>query len=271
MNQEKNQSRNAHQQLTAARMVLAATGKSPRKLGEESRLKVIEWIYRWGYTTSTVIQSLLARTTGGYAKKLVRQGWLSATKTASGTPTVFYTLTAQGVQEAERNAKELYRYPELDPYKVNQSQIRHYLIAQMATMNGLNAGLITEYKTERMFDQEGDKAGLKRPDVVWHSQAGLIIAAEIELSAKWARDLDEFILGITRALESNGSVPATYNRFAIISDSLAIIDRYRAAMQPDTDLHIWKKNQRHHWVIDKTIKLPIWLIKKIDFQFIGEK
>ena len=270
MNQTEHQTSKIHQQLAAARATLTETGKSPRKLGEESRLKVIGWIYHWGYTSSTLIQHLLGRTSGGYAQKLARQNWLTTTKTESGTPAAYFTLTEQGLQEAERFTNALSRYPELDTYKVNQQQIRHYLIAQNATLNGLHAGIIVRYETERMFSQSGDKSGVKRPDIVWHTATGLKIAVEIELSAKWARDLDEFVLGIAKALQSTENKSAAYNRFAIISDSNAIIERYRAAMQPGTALSIWKKNHRQHWVIEKTVSVPDWLIAKIDFQLIEE-
>lgn len=257
-------------QLAAARAVLAASGKSPRQIGEESKLKVIEWLYRWGYTSSTIIQLLLGRTSAGYAQKLERQGWLVATKTASGIPATFFTLTEQGLQEAERHAEALYRYPEIDPYKINQQLIRHDLLAQSSTVNALNAGAISSYETERMFAQEGDKSGVKRPDVVWLTKSGHRVAVEIELSAKWTRDLDEFVLGIARALQSASDKPSKYSRFAIISDSKAIVDRYRKAMQPGTPLSLWQKNQRNHWVIDKAIKVPDWLIGKVDFQLIGK-
>ena len=254
-------------QLIAARAMLA-TGKSPRQIGEESRLKVIKFIYRFGYTSASIVQLLLGRTSAGYAQKLARQGWLVTTKTESGIPASFFTLTELGLQEAERHATELYRYPEIDPFKVNQQQIRHNLLAQSLTVNAVNTEVITDFATERMFSQGGDRSGAKRPDVVWMTKAGLRIAVEIELSAKWARDLDEFVLGIARALQPTSDKPATYSRFAVISDSKAILDRYRFAMQSGTALSIWKKNERGHWVIEKTIKVPDWLISKIDFQLI---
>lgn len=256
--------------LAAARKVLAETGKNPRQIGDESRQKIIEWLYLWGYTSATLVQEILGRTSAGYARKLTKQGWLVATKTASGIPVAIFTLSEQGLSEAERHAATLYRYPEIDPYKVTQSQIRHYMIAQNATLNGLRAGSIAYFETERMFSQAGDKSGIKRPDVVWHTNAGLRIAVEIELSAKWGRDLDDFVLGIARALQITKDKTPAYNRFAIISDSQAIIDRYRAAMQPGMHLPLWKKNQRSHWVIDKTINIPDWLINQVDFQLIGK-
>lgn len=257
-------------QLEDARAALASSGKSPRKIGEESRLRVIDWIYKWGYSSSSCIQALLERTAGGYAKKLACQGWLGATKTESGIPAHFFTLSKRGLQEAERHADFLLPYPEIDPYRVNQQQIRHYLIAQMATINAHQNGVIAGFRTERMISLDGDKPGEKRPDFVWQTASGHLIAGEIELSAKWDRRLDEFVLGIARALHVSNDRPARFHRFAIISDSKAIIDRYRTAMQPEVPLHIWKKNQRQHWAVEKSIVVPDWLITKVDFHLLDE-
>ena len=257
------------EQLAKARAALAQEGKSPRELGDDARLKVLNWIYQWGYSTSTCIQAMLGRTSGGYSQKLVRQGWLVATKTESGSPEYYFTLSERGLQEAERYASILLPYPELDPYKVNQQHVRHYLIAQMATINALGSGVVMDHETERMCCQQGDKPGEKRPDVVWKMSSGLRIACEIELSAKWNRHLDQFVLGVARALQSNDNQPSRFDRFAVICDSPAILDRYRAAMMPNSPLNIWSKNQRNHWAIDKTITVPAWLIGRVDFQLIG--
>ena len=255
-------------QLAAARAVIAATGKSPRELGNESRQKILEWLYQWGYTSSSVGQLLLNRTAGGYLQKLAKQNWLVSTKTKSGVPLAYFTLSQLGLQESERHAIALSKYVEIDPYKVDQLKIRHYLIAQTTTINALKTGFITDYETERMFGKNGDKLGVKRPDVLWITQGGLRYGIEVELSAKWAMDLDDFILGIARALQSSETEVQGYSRFVIISDSAAIIRRYSAAMQPGQPISVWEKNGRGHWVIEKTIKVPDWLISKVDFQLI---
>ena len=257
-----------HAQLASARAVIAATGKSPRELGKESRQKILEWLYRWGYTSSSVGQILLNRTAGGYLQKLAKQNWLVSTKTKSGVPSTYFTLSLLGLQEAERDSITLIKYVEADPYKVDQLKIRHYLIAQTSTINALKSGFIIDYETERMFGKDGDKLGVKRPDVLWITRGGLRYGIEVELSAKWAMDLDDFILGITRALQSSGAEVQTYSRFVIISDSPAIIRRYSAAMQPGQPLSVWEKNGRGHWVIEKTLKVPDWLINKVDFRLI---
>lgn len=245
-------------------------GESPHARGEKKRRRVLGWVYRWGYSSAEIIRQVAGQQAKGYASGLVKKGWLVETKTESGLPRYTYTLSESGQQEAERLADELHRYPEADPYRINQQQIRHYLLAQQATVNALAAGTISDYRTERMFDEAGDKSGEKRPDVLWLLPTGQQIGVEIELSAKWDRRLNQFVLGIARALQHKTDKPAEYQRFAIVSDSPAIIRRYQAAMQPGVDLPIWKKNQRAHWEVEKVIQVPAWLIERVDFQLIGD-
>ena len=255
-------------QLAAARASLAAKGKSPREIGHESLLKVIQWIYQWGYTTSSTIQMLVGRTSGGYANKLTNQGWLIYTKTASGSPTGFYSLSEKGLAEAERHTPCLYHYQEINPYKVDQLQIRHNILAQSSTVNGLNEGTIISYETERMLVVDGDKFCQKRPDVVWTTKSGLRAGVEIELTAKWGQKLDEFILRVAVGLTSAEGKSATYDRFMIASDSPAIISRYQDAVKPGALVSSWKKSPRNHWIQDKTEPVADWLISKVDFYLI---
>lgn len=265
MSEEKNEMSALEKRLLASRKILAKTGKSPQQLAEENKLKVINWIYLWGYTTPSIVQSLLNRTSAGYAKRLAETGSLNATKSASGTPAKFFTLSRQGLELAEYYTIKQFRYPEVDPQKVDQRLIRHNLISQIATVNLLNAEAIQGYETERMFSMNGDQPNIKRPDVVWHLKNGLWVAVEIELSGKWDRDLDKFIFEIIQALKSDGNNIAKLDRFAIVSDSPALQQRYSEAMQPNVSLKIWQKNNRQHWEIKETIQIPEWLITKVDF------
>lgn len=257
-----------HQQLSKAREAIALSGKSPRALGLESKHKIINWIYRWGYTSATVGQLLLNRTSGGYLQKLANQNILVATKTISGSPVCYFTLSNTGLEVAESNTSNLYKYVEIDPFKVNQLTIRHNLITQKTTFKALSSGFITEYQTERMLFANGDKLGTKKPDAVWITSTGMRIALEIELSAKWDRNLDDFILKIIRALKSSeGNIPYV-DRFIVVSDSPAIVERYKQAIQPTSSFQTWAKNSRGHWAVDKTFTIPSWLIEKVDFQLI---
>jgi len=235
-------------------------GESPQARHKRKLLDVIGWVHCWGYSSAEIIKKVARIQSSGFASTLVRKGWLVQTKTESGMPRFYYTLSATGVQEAERHADPLFRYPELDPYRVNQSQIRHYLLAQEMTLLAFEMGLIETYKTERMIDEAGDIAGQKRPDVVWVRPDGMLAAIEVELSAKWDRRLDEFVRGLLRALNPYGRNPPKYVECLIVTDSPAIKRRYEAAMAFGAPLKTWEKNSRSQWVVTKRSVVPDWLL-----------
>ncbi len=251
-------------QLAVARAVLAATGKSPRQLGRENEEAVRDWVYQWGFTSSQIIQDYLERTSGRYAGKLAKKGLLVETKTQSGTPQSIFTLSQQGLELTERGAFEVYPYPEIDPYYVRQDLLRHNLLAQQVTLEALRNKTIRNFLTERMIDHH---PSVKRPDVVWYPQAGgLPTGVEIELSAKWGRRLDQFVLGTKNAIDSGWD--RHYNGFLILSDSPAILTRYKEAMQPNALLTKWKKDDRNRWVAEEVGRVPDWLISKVRFELL---
>lgn len=241
-------------------------GESPRERGAKKQKRVLDWIYRWGYSSAEIIKRVAGQQMNGYAKGLAKKGLLVESKTESGTPRFIYTLSKTGLEEATRFSEFLLRYPEEDWARINQQQIRHNLLAQAATIHSLDIGSIYDYLTERMYDQDGDKSGIKRPDVVWKHSNDLTSAIEIELSPKWDRRLDEFVYGVYQSLRS----PAKYNRYMIVTDSPALITRYKEALSPGKEVKIWKKNSRGHWDVEKKIENPDWLLKSIDF-FLLEK
>jgi hypothetical protein len=238
-------------------------GESPRQRGLYKRRLVLDWVYRWGHSTAPIIRQVSGQQANGYPKRLTEKALLRATRTASGTPQYYFTLTESGLQEAERHAVVINSYPEIDCYRVNQQQIRHYALAQQATINALDDELIEGYQTERQLGV-ADTAGKKRPDVVWLRSNGERWALEVELSSKWDRRLDQFVLEIYRALAQR-----TYQKFYVVTDSAAIRARYEAAFQaPSVDE--WKKNDRGHWERTNTVPLPAWVQTRVGFLFIED-
>ncbi len=119
-------------------------GQSPQNRAKEKLKKTLDWIYRWGFTTEKVIHLLSGQQAHTYAKSLVNRGYLVETKTITGSPKFFYTLSEIGLQAAEREALEVYEYKESNAYKVNQALIRHHVLAQIATFKSsiLRTGLV---------------------------------------------------------------------------------------------------------------------------------
>ena len=251
-----------NEQLRLAREKLKARGLSPTIIGKLNRLKVIDLIYKWGYTSPTIVQILLEITKGGYLPKLTDQGLLKKIRLeaiGADIPQFIYILTNMGLAEAERHANGLIEYVELNGIK--QNLVRHNLLVQATTINAMHQGVIDDYFSERMLATQ-DVLGQKRVDAVW-IKAGIKIGVEMELTKKWERDLDDFVLKTITAI-SDGK----YSQFIIFSDSEAIIKGYTEAIKPGVPLRVWQKNEKGLWRVEKTITVPDWLLNKVSFQLL---
>lgn len=261
--------------LAAARQRLKESGKSPVEIGKKSKLAVLDWIYRWGFTSAAMISALLGRTSGGYAQRLVRQGLLVRINNGNRTPKELFTLSDEGLRIAEKHSDRQAPYPELNPQRVRHHLINHDLVAQLETISALKDKWAVKYITDRFYDPSCKEPGIKIPDVVWLTNPlqgrHLMVAVEIELSPKWERDLDMFILGMIRALEFDGYFQPYYDHFVIIFDSEATLKRYQSAIQPNAIIRTWVKNKRNYWVVEKKVIVPHWLCDKVTFRMIGEK
>ena len=93
----------------------------------------------------------------------------------------------------------------------------------LATFKSLDDGKIVDFLTERQVSTSVYNK-FKIPDVIWQLKDNRSIGVEVELSAKWSRKLDDFVLRIHQALDSK-----LYHFFVIATDSPAIQSRYEAA------------------------------------------
>jgi hypothetical protein len=260
--QRKRENRTEEQRKAQTAAAIASRKDLPpaRERSLQNQLKVIDWIYKWGYSTSPIIQQLLQKKSSNFTTVATRKNWLIKTATESGNPNFYYTLSPTALDTATTYSEALYNYVEIDPWRVNQNLIKHQLIAQRATLNRLQSGRISDYLTERMINIEGDQLGVKRPDVVFIMNDAKI-GVEIELSAKWARKLDQFLLGIASAFENN-----LYKGFFIYAESSNLIERYKKALtEPIT---IWEKDSRGHWNAQDTTKFPAKFLNFVRFELI---
>ena len=227
----------------------------------------VDWVYRFGFTSSQVLRLCLNKESSSWTSVAVSRGWLRSTRTESGVPNVIYTLSETGLELAHHHATKLLPYVEIDPYRVNQSKIRHDLLVQKLSIAAMREGAIVKVTTERELN-EGDQRGQKRPDAIWHLSDGKQLGIEMELSAKWGRKLDDFICGIVSSLDPQRSNDRL-DSFSVITDSEAICARYRDAMKSGAPMRRWKKNARQHWVVDEEDVVPKWLHDKVDFRVIA--
>jgi len=137
--------------LAELREELKAQGKTTRQLGRERIYFALDWIYRWGWSSPSMIDMTTGAMRRGLCAKLVKAGLLIETKTAAGKilediPSKIVTLSEDGLAyvEKHKDEKELMDYP-LNPYRVNQALLRHDLLAQRATIRNLQAGKIEPF------------------------------------------------------------------------------------------------------------------------------
>ena len=248
----------------------ALAGRSPRQAGLEKARQALDWVYRWGYSSASVLDSLSGAKRRGLSARLVKQGLLKSTRTESGgavkgVPQAILTLTPLGLSDVERWRESLLPY-ELDAYRYRQDQLRHYMLAQMATAKGLADGRLGGFATEKEL-AERSAAGVKQPDVLWYLPGGNTIGVEVELSAKWGRDLDMFVLACLNAIQrDNDGVPTRFNQVAVASDSPAILKRYKAAFAPGATYGLWQKDARSRWEKVGTRQVPQWAKERMQWQ-----
>jgi len=242
--------------LREAQQKLREAGKSTRAAGKDRALQALIWIYRWGWSSPGLIDALGGAQRRGLCKKLEEAGLVHSVKTKSGQilsdiPSKIVTLTAQGLGEVERKIEDMIDYT-IDPYRVNQNTLRHDLSVQRATLKNLHSGVITGFSTPAELSAKS-QPGVKQPDAIWQQKDGRRIAIELELSAKFDRKLDEFVYRILSSLSEK-----RFDRVAIISDSPAILRRYKAAFEPGREVCVWKKNERGRWHVTERYEVPGW-------------
>lgn len=244
------------------------TSTSARQRGKDKMRFALDWVYRWGWSSPSVIDLLSGAKRRGLCAKLVKAGFLIETKTASGAilediPSKIITLSERGITEAERFRETMLDY-DTNPYKVNQSLLRHDTVAQRATANNMAQGKIIDFATPRELAAKSIR-NMKQPDVMWVMPDNRKVAIEVELTAKYERKLDEFVLGIIISLQPKSDKPAKFDQCAIVTDSDAIIKRYKPAFESDHKVSRWVKNSQSKWSIDKTWDVPPWVKGKLSW------
>ena len=230
-------------------------GVAPRIKGWQNQLAVVDWLYRFGYSSAAVLQDVLGKQSSGWAAMAERRGLLQSVRTVSRVPPRLYFLAADGLALAEQHANDLLPYPEIDPARVNQSMLRHNLLVQSLTARELLAKRIDSFTSERELSSDFSR-GVKRPDVIWKLSSGTRVAVEVELTAKWGRALDAFVVALVQGLQGDSRKEPGFDRVAVITTSAAIAERYKAALSPGAPLRSWVKDQRGHWRVERQEAVP---------------
>jgi hypothetical protein len=252
----------------------AMQGMSPRARGAEKAKVALDWIYRWGWASPNMLDLVTDGKRTGLAARLVRLKLVTSTKTESGggvkgIPIFMLTLTQLGIEEVERWREDFFEY-DIEPYRIDQTKLRHDQIAQTATMSALKNKTIYDFKTPREVAAKSAKE-VKQADAIWIQNDGKRIGIEVELSAKHSRKLDQFVWSCIKSLQKtpNNPKPNEVDAVALVSDSPAILKNYSDAFKVGETLQLWEKNERGFWSHGSTIKVPEWIKGKFVCQLIG--
>jgi hypothetical protein len=217
-----------------------ASGISTRRIGELKQQHALQWIYLFGWSWPSVLEQICGcknkRLTSQLLKKKLITTMVPEAAGMKGVPKKIIVLSERGLQEVERFQKELIKY-ELDPSRIRQTHIRHAAIAQQETANmlGPNFG----FQTERQLAAMSVK-NMKQPDILWIID-GKRIAVEIELTSKWDRGFDQFVLSTILSLMASAQTPARFDSVLILTDSPATQERYSAQFKPGQTFNAWEK------------------------------
>jgi hypothetical protein len=269
-NEKPKPDRKAIMQAARDAMATKRPGISPRARGEEKTLLALNWIYKWGWSSPQTLELVVGSTRSGIGARLVKKKLLTSTRTESGgsvkgIPVFILTLTPEGLDSVERHLEEIYEY-ELDPYRINQSNLRHYEFAQRATANALASGKIKGYLTEKETSQKS-AFGIKQHDIIWINPQDKKIGMEIELSAKWKRKLDIFVYSCIRSLQKIDG-KSQVDHIHIVTDSKAIQKRYEVAFKVGQQFSRWEKTERGFFTEIEPEIVPEYVRGKITCEFI---
>ena len=241
----------------------AALGEmTPRQKGAEKAAQALDWVYRFGWSSSTVLGNIAG--TGrrsALGSRLARNGWLRRqpiriSSSYRVTPTDILTITPLGVAELTALKGELpWSHNGAVAHRVVKKNVVHDLLVQKVTLQYMGKwpdevpdeciseyyGLVTKFVAEHQFGESTSR--VKRPDVIWRMSGGLRLAVEVELSPKYGRELDQFIAGHVRMQQSDDD---SVHGLVVFFASEAALDRYTAAMSHGSLIRdwLWDKDQR---------------------------
>jgi len=258
--------RDEKQELSAARKeavermqagveAMIAGGTSPRDRGLEKATLALQWIYVWGWTSSTVLGYVTNTARGTVlAARLEANGWIRRapiriTSYYHIAPSDVLTITDAGVAELTALLGELPRttrsaWTDRVPKKdiIHDHWVQQLTLAYQGRIPGANLdqaiiqehGLVKDFYTP-LHPDLGTAEG-KRPDTVWVMEDECLLAIELELSPKWSRELDQFVSGHLELQRREHNPIYALVTFFTSADTAK---RYRQAMLPGAQVQPW--------------------------------
>ena len=236
-------------------------GESSIQRHKNKTYKVCKWILFHGIVSAEVIKMVAQQKNNSLPKQMVIEGLLFETKTTSGTPKFFYTLTRTGMDFATSFSRDYVDYNKyLSPLKLSQANFQHDLQIQKLSLMAIRKFGIKYLSQSQMMIRQ--TRGVKVPDGLWLDNSNKKIAIEVEYSQKFGRVLDMTISSILESLREG-----RYDYYFYFVRSQIIQTNYSEAMKGGKVISKHVKNDKNIWIKDmKNIEIvPDWLSEKVFF------
>ena len=236
-------------------------GKNSHQQFQHKLNNALLWLYHNGYASDDVICTVAGQKKRGFGKHLVRKGYCAETKTKSGSPKFFYTLSKHGHDHATALVNEpMHIEKYLTPLKLSQNNLEHDLLTQRISLRAIKK---YEFRFRSKYQTSlAHLKGQKIPDALWIDRHNFKIAVEVELSQKFGRQLDETVAAIVNSIEQG-----IFDCYFFFVRSPAITTNYSRKMQGGTKIPIWYKDHKNMWIKSSEIQLtvPGWVKDKVFF------
>ncbi len=247
-------------------------GTNSRAVGQARQREALRWMYRWGWSTPSIIDQVANNGRSGLAARLVKRGLLEETDNPqnrrSTDPIDLLFLTKDAVQEVE----ELLDSPSdfLDQNYQNDlpiHQVRHDFYVQKLTANNINK--IKSYLTPKEIAAKS-KPQEKQVDAIWIYEDGIRVGIEMELTRKkTGREIDRSMLMILLAVKDGNTFGL--NAINFFSTSRGILETYKAILKPGKKIRRWEQDDQRRWVATDLATVPDWSENRILFSHFTPK
>ena len=259
----------ANNLIAARAKSIEKAGMSTRDIGLIRTERALEWVYRWGWTTPHLIDRFFGNANRRcLAARLVKKGLLVETPRSAlsgvsiAAPRKLITLSSTGVEEVERTLRDehdLVNYQQ-DPIGYLQSPFRRELFAQLTTRFQLDDGHISNYRYDSIMAQKTRPKSNNLPNLVWVKDE-MLTGVEIELTARWGRELDLFVLNSLTSLglikkNKNQTHSKALSSLIIYTDSRAIGEKLKSSFMPGRKIPIWSQNRNGDYEVHSEATIP---------------
>ncbi|MFG6449523.1 hypothetical protein ACG0Z6_14950 [Roseateles sp. BYS180W] len=249
---------------------LKDAGTTSLEMGLKKKLHALQWVYRWGWSSPSLIDTVASPNRRGLAKRLIEQGFLNSYPNQAGgergIPRQAVCLTEKGQEFVEMRIEEavglLDQRHEGD---IPWHQLRHDFLVQQTTVKMLADGQIISALSPKEFAGQS-KVGIKQPDAVWILGDGIRLGIELELTRKKdGRELNQTVLALIKSI-GRGCGDGRVDMVAIFSGSNAILQNYRECLKPGAEIKLYDRDTSRRWVEVGVAHVPDYVAGKFHFR-----